>query len=292
MDNRRFQHGFVNAFHKGRCRSWILSGESHVILLTGDDEARLRQDLWARNEASVEREFALQVRQNVAFEAGRAFTTHPERTIVCQIGDVKPFSDMGGLHLVKLDSIEGRQELVARLRKAGLNVNATDDAWRQAGDFSAPRARPSPWRTRAPYVFLLAAALALGLVVGRAIGNDRQRTLIQAANYAADHVDKLGLQTAIANGAPIDGHDENNATPVWFAVSQCNLDLVDWLLINGANPNVQYSCLSKDTRSRGWTPLRLAEGRTKDTDGARCVPVVARLKSVNAYGAWKCPQAQ
>lgn len=77
-----------------------------------------------------------QPRANVLFEAGIAMGRAPERTILVEIGRIRPFSDVAGMHTVRMDgSTPRRQELAARLRDAGCEVNLDGTDWHTAGDF-------------------------------------------------------------------------------------------------------------------------------------------------------------
>ena len=78
----------------------------------------------------------LQSRPNVYFEAGMAFISHLHRTIIVEIGNVRPFSDIVGRHTIRLDdSPEARRRLINRLRVAKCEVDDTDGTWRTAGRF-------------------------------------------------------------------------------------------------------------------------------------------------------------
>lgn len=101
-----------------------------VVLLTGDDEARLKKELQKHNDPRYEKEFWPQARPNVLFEAGMAFALHPRRTVIVQLGEVKPFSDIAGRHVLHLDdSLAARQELGVRLQQAGCRVNMLGSDW-------------------------------------------------------------------------------------------------------------------------------------------------------------------
>jgi hypothetical protein len=66
-----------------------------------------------------------------------AHVSHPGRTVLVELGILRPFSDVAGRHVVRLnDSIEQRRALIERLRTAGCPVN-TDGNWRHAGNFTA-----------------------------------------------------------------------------------------------------------------------------------------------------------
>ncbi|MGB3733249.1 TIR domain-containing protein [Microbacterium sp.] len=107
-----------------------------VVLLTPDDEARLKTKFQKKNDPVHEKHLTGQARPNVLFEAGMAMSSHPERTVLTQIGDVKPFTDVGGIHITHLNnSIETRRELAAKLKNAKCQVDMDADKWRTAGNF-------------------------------------------------------------------------------------------------------------------------------------------------------------
>ena len=108
-----------------------------VVLLTPDDDARLRAAFVRSSDPDYEKRLAGQARPNVLFEAGLAFGRNPDQTVLVQVGDVKPFSDIAGRHLVRLtNSTETRQEFVTKLANAGCNVQTDGTDWHTEGDFS------------------------------------------------------------------------------------------------------------------------------------------------------------
>jgi predicted nucleotide-binding protein len=108
-----------------------------VVLLTPDDDVRLRKKHHKSNEPGYEKDLRGQARPNVLFEAGMAFGSHPKSTVLVQIGDVKPFSDVAGRHVVHLNgSPERRRELATKLANAGCSVDTDGSDWFSAGDFS------------------------------------------------------------------------------------------------------------------------------------------------------------
>jgi predicted nucleotide-binding protein len=73
-----------------------------VVLLTADDDARLKIHLRHKRDPAFERVLTGQARPNVLFEAGMAFGRSPENTVLIQVGDHRPFSDVAGRHIVHL----------------------------------------------------------------------------------------------------------------------------------------------------------------------------------------------
>jgi predicted nucleotide-binding protein len=108
-----------------------------VALLTPDDEARLREDLWSEYDSGLEKEYLAQPRQNVLFEAGVAYGRDPQRTILVRVGSQRPMSDLAGHHILQLDdSPQSRQGVVDALRTAGCPVDVTGTDWFRAGVFA------------------------------------------------------------------------------------------------------------------------------------------------------------
>jgi predicted nucleotide-binding protein len=108
-----------------------------VVLLTGDDEARLREPLLTPGDPPHETELTRQARPNVLFEAGMAMARSVDRTVLVQVGHLRPFSDIGGRHLVLLsDDSPSRQNLANRLQGAGCPVSLIGVDWHSAGSFN------------------------------------------------------------------------------------------------------------------------------------------------------------
>ena len=109
-----------------------------IVLLTPDDEARLKSEFLHPSDGNEERELTGQARANVLFEAGMAFARHQEKTILVQIGSIRPFSDVGGRHVIRLSNdISARQAFLNRLRNVGCDVDQTGTDWHHEGDFTA-----------------------------------------------------------------------------------------------------------------------------------------------------------
>lgn len=108
-----------------------------VVLLTPDDLAKLNKRFLKSSDPPQERKLAGQPRPNVLFEAGMAFGKNPNSTVLVQVGNVRPFSDVGGRHVVHLtNSATSRRELITKLANAGCNVDISGTHWITEGDFT------------------------------------------------------------------------------------------------------------------------------------------------------------
>lgn len=109
-----------------------------IVLITPDDEARLKEAFRDSNDPPHETTLSGQARPNVLFEAGMAMGRNPEKTIIVELGNTRPFSDVAGLHVVRMDdSSQRRQELAGRLEVAGCPVDINGTDWHSFGDFEA-----------------------------------------------------------------------------------------------------------------------------------------------------------
>jgi predicted nucleotide-binding protein len=151
-----FSHG-VKATKKGApvikeiLDAMFAKAAAVVVLFTPDDEARLRRQFRKSSDATFEHKLTGQARPNVLFEAGRAFGSHPDSTILVQVGNHRPLSDLSGVHLVHLgDDPASRNDLASRLETAGCAVDRSGTDWLKAGRFNGTQrrrlcCRPSCW---------------------------------------------------------------------------------------------------------------------------------------------------
>jgi predicted nucleotide-binding protein len=122
-----------------------------VVMLSPDDEAKLKDQFVQKHERSIEGKHHGQARPNVIFETGIAIGTHHKKTVMVQVGRVKSFSDIGGMHIPYLSNEhKSRHEFANRLRDLGCKIDQDGDHWLRAGDFTPtpPKGR-KPKRTKA-----------------------------------------------------------------------------------------------------------------------------------------------
>lgn len=107
-----------------------------IVLMTPDDEGRLREPYVLSEDENFEKELTPQARPNVLFEAGMALGKNPALTILIELGKLRPFSDISGRHLVKLDdTIEKRRDLANRLKSLGCQISLKGTDWHTSGKF-------------------------------------------------------------------------------------------------------------------------------------------------------------
>ena len=114
--------------------------EAHavVVLLTGDDITHLRSELAGGHHLSAPETPTPQARPNVLFEAGMALGRMPTRTALVTLGQLRPFSDIAGMHAIEMsDASTHRVALAERLRTIGCPVNTSATQWLAEGDFNA-----------------------------------------------------------------------------------------------------------------------------------------------------------
>jgi hypothetical protein len=108
-----------------------------VVLMTPDDEAKLKPAFLTDDDDPFERRPTGQGRPNVLFEAGFAMGKYPDHTVLVQVGKLRPFSDISGRHVVRMTGgAESRHAFVGRLRSAGLDAQTDGTDWLSEGDFS------------------------------------------------------------------------------------------------------------------------------------------------------------
>jgi len=107
-----------------------------VVIFSPDDETRLHPELQKSDEPTYETRFMCQGRPNVLFEAGMAFGLYPHRTILVEVGDLRPISDLVGRHTVRLGNEKAIKSFVNRLQTAGCAINTDGTDWLNLSRFS------------------------------------------------------------------------------------------------------------------------------------------------------------
>ena len=118
--------------------------EAVVVVFSPDDEAKLADHFIKAHDPPHEKRLTGQPRANVLWEGGMAYAHSADRTVLVQVGDVRPFTDIAGHHILRLTGApEDRTEFVARLRSAGCQVDDAGRDWMSTGTFetAAPRRR-------------------------------------------------------------------------------------------------------------------------------------------------------
>lgn len=106
-----------------------------LVVMTPDDEARLRDPFRSSEDEAFESQLTGQPRPNVIFEAGMALGLFPDRTLLVELGKLRPISDLSGRHVIRLNnSNRAKQELARRLENAGCKVDLKGD-WLDEGSF-------------------------------------------------------------------------------------------------------------------------------------------------------------
>lgn len=123
----------------GQVLDAALSNAAAIIVLMTPDEIAYLQPRYGHGDSDPETRPAPQARPNVLFEAGMALGRDPRRTVLVEVGEVRPFSDVAGRHAIRLtNDVARRQELASRLATAGCQVNLAGTDWHTTGDFTAP----------------------------------------------------------------------------------------------------------------------------------------------------------
>lgn len=102
-----------------------------IVLLTGDDEGKLKDIFHQDTDNDLEKTISSQPRLNVVYEAGLAFGMNPTRTLVVGKPEkLRKISDVDGFNYILYDgSPEKRNAMVTRLKAAGCLVETTSSDW-------------------------------------------------------------------------------------------------------------------------------------------------------------------
>ena len=157
----------------GQVLDAALSNAAAIVVLMTPDEIAYLQPQYGQGDGDPETKPAPQARPNVLFEAGMALGRDPRRTVLVEVGKVRPFSDVAGRHAIRLtNDVARRQELATRLETAGCEVDLKGTDWHTTGDFTAP---PPPGE---------------GLPLGRRLPSNT--TIRKAIDFDVKYFDKGG----------------------------------------------------------------------------------------------------
>jgi len=108
-----------------------------VVLMTPDEITYLRPEY--ADDDDPETKPDAQARPNVLFEAGMGMGRDARRTVLVELGRVRPFTDVVGRHVVRLDNSPAkRKSLAQRLENAGCTVDLSGNDWLTSGDLTPP----------------------------------------------------------------------------------------------------------------------------------------------------------
>lgn len=109
------------------------AAQAVVVVLTPDDVGFLHPKLCGKEERDDDRNPTGQPRLNVLLEAGMALQSHPDRTLLVEIGRTREASDLAGRNTIRLDgSPEKLHSFATRLEDAGCPVRLTGSDWLDA----------------------------------------------------------------------------------------------------------------------------------------------------------------
>ena len=127
--------GVPNPYTGDVVATGLRMADAVIVIITPDDVVKLRSDLLHENDGEVERTIHGQARPNVIYEAGYADALGLNRTLIIEIGQSKPFSDIAGRNTLHYDgSPAKRNALAQRLRLAGLEPDTEGNDWLILGD--------------------------------------------------------------------------------------------------------------------------------------------------------------
>jgi len=113
-----------------------LQAQATIVLLTPDDIVHLHPRFHHEGVATYKIRPACQPRPNVLIELGSALMAAPGRTIVVEIGNLRPIADLGGRNVIRFDGSPATVgKLVERLKSAGCAVDDQGSDWRSPHRF-------------------------------------------------------------------------------------------------------------------------------------------------------------
>ena len=104
--------------------------QAALVLLSPDDIVELHPDLYGANDHPYERARGGQARPNVLFELGLAYMAYPERTVIVEVGLMRPIADLAGLNVIRFSgSAMDVRKILERLKLAGCPVDLSRTDW-------------------------------------------------------------------------------------------------------------------------------------------------------------------
>lgn len=104
--------------------------QATLVLLSPDDIVELHPDLHHANDHPYERARAAQARPNVLFELGLALMAYPDRTVIVEVGQLRPIADLAGLNVIRFDgSAIAIKKVIDRLKLADCPVDTSGTDW-------------------------------------------------------------------------------------------------------------------------------------------------------------------
>ena len=111
--------------------------QANLVLLSPDDIVELHPDLHQPGDQGYERDRAGQARPNVLFELGLAYMANPERTVIVEIGQLRPIADLAGLNVIHFDgSALAIKKVIGRLTQAGCPADTSGEHWLDTSRFA------------------------------------------------------------------------------------------------------------------------------------------------------------
>jgi predicted nucleotide-binding protein len=111
--------------------------QATLVLLSPDDIVELHPDLALDSDALQERGPGAQARPNVLFELGLAMMAYPDNTVIVEVGQMRPLSDLAGLNVIRFDGSEmAIRKVLHRLEIAGCAVDLSAQDWLDPNRFA------------------------------------------------------------------------------------------------------------------------------------------------------------
>lgn len=118
-------------------RNAPLQAQANLVLLSPDDIVKLHPDLYQAGDQDYERARSGQARPNVLFELGLAYAAAPERTVIVEIGNMRPIADLAGLNVIHFDgSALAIKKVIGRLTQAGCPADTSGEHWLDTSRFA------------------------------------------------------------------------------------------------------------------------------------------------------------